>query len=77
MKLALFGLRAAAERYQRPARLGELEISVTPQGTPDLNTARQYADLGVHRLAIQPPSMVGSLMDELIETIADTLIGRV
>jgi hypothetical protein len=43
----------------------------------DLDTARRYADLGVHRLAIQPPTMQGTAMDELIATAGDTLIGRV
>lgn len=48
------GLHAAAERFARPAELGELEISVTPAGplTPDL--VRAYADAGVHRLIVYP-----------------------
>lgn len=29
---ALDGLREASQRYQRPAELGELEISITPRG---------------------------------------------
>jgi len=42
-----------------------------------IDTARRYADLGVHRLAIQPPTMEGSAIDALIETVAETLVGRV
>jgi probable F420-dependent oxidoreductase len=64
-------------RRERPAELGELEITITPPAVPDLDTARSYADLGVHRLAIQPPTMEGTAMDELIATAGDTLIGRV
>jgi probable F420-dependent oxidoreductase len=74
---ALAGLRETAARYGRPAGLGPLEITITPRGTPDVDTARRYADLGVHRLAIQPPTMEGSAMDELITTVGGTLVGRV
>jgi alkanesulfonate monooxygenase SsuD/methylene tetrahydromethanopterin reductase-like flavin-dependent oxidoreductase (luciferase family) len=71
---ALAELRAAASRYQRPAELGELEITVTPRGEVSLDAARQYADLGVHRLAIQPHTMHGSAMDELIARLASEVI---
>ena len=57
--------------------LGELEITITPPGAIDIDTARRYADLGVHRLTVQPHSMDGSAMDDLIATVGDTLIGRV
>jgi alkanesulfonate monooxygenase SsuD/methylene tetrahydromethanopterin reductase-like flavin-dependent oxidoreductase (luciferase family) len=50
----LEGLRQAAARYERPADLGELEISVTPPHTPDRETAERYAELGVHRLILRP-----------------------
>lgn len=74
---ALAGLRDAASRYERPAGLGELEITITPHGTVDLDTARRYADMGVHRLAVQPHTMEGSAMDELITSAGDTLVGRI
>jgi probable F420-dependent oxidoreductase len=74
---ALGELREAAIRHERPPALGPLEITITPPRMPDLDTARRYADLGVHRLAIQPVTMEGSAIDELIETIAETLVGRV
>ena len=74
---ALEDLREMARRHERPAALGELEITITPPGVPDLDTARRYADLGVHRLAIQPHTMEGRAMDELIATAGETLIGRV
>jgi probable F420-dependent oxidoreductase len=74
---ALDDLRESSRRYQRPAELGELEITITPPGVPDLVTAQRYAALGVHRLAIQPHTMDGSAMDDLIATVGETLIGRV
>jgi probable F420-dependent oxidoreductase len=69
-------LRAAAATVPRPAELGELEISITPDHVPDLDTARRYAELGVHRLIVQPPTMDGTAIDDLIDTVSDTLIGR-
>lgn len=75
---ALVSLRQTAHRYERPAELGELEITITPPaGMVDLETARRYADLGVHRLSIQPHTMEGSAMDELIVTVGEKLIGHV
>ena len=74
---ALRELRETADRVERPAGLGELEITITPRGLPDVDTARRYAALGVHRLAIQPHTMDGTAMDELITTIGETLVGRV
>ena len=74
---ALAGLREAGTRHPRPAELGDLEITVTPPGAVDVDTARRYADLGVHRLAVQPLSMEGSAMDELIKSVGETLVGRV
>jgi len=74
---ALRELRETAGRVERPAGLGELEITITPRGFPDVDMARRYAALGVHRLAIQPHTMDGTAMDELITTIGETLVGRV
>ena len=49
------GLAAAAAHVERPAALGELEISVTPRGqiTPELAT--EFAQAGVHRLVLLAP----------------------
>jgi probable F420-dependent oxidoreductase len=74
---ALAGLRETAGRLDRPAGLGELEITITPRETVTLDMARRYADLGVHRLAIAPHTMEGSAIDELMATVGETLIGRV
>ncbi|MFP6641651.1 MAG: LLM class F420-dependent oxidoreductase [Myxococcota bacterium] len=49
---ALRGLEEAAEQVERSADLGTLEISVTPPGPVDADTARRYEDLGVDRLIL-------------------------
>jgi probable F420-dependent oxidoreductase len=56
----LNGLRQAAARYERPAALGPLEVSVTPRPTRggeaiDRASADRFAALGVHRLILMPP----------------------
>lgn len=68
-------LRAVAE--ERPAELGELEITITPPGTPDVDTVRRYADVGVDRLVIQPHTMDGTAIEDLITTMGEKLVGRV
>jgi probable F420-dependent oxidoreductase len=74
---ALAGLRVVAAECDRPAGLGELEVTITPPGPVDLGTARRYADLGVHRLVIPPRSTDGSAIEELIRSVGETLVGRV
>jgi alkanesulfonate monooxygenase SsuD/methylene tetrahydromethanopterin reductase-like flavin-dependent oxidoreductase (luciferase family) len=59
----LDGLRKAAARYERPADLGELEISVTPVLDPDRDAASRFADLGVHRLILRPRPGIASHAD--------------
>jgi probable F420-dependent oxidoreductase len=49
------GLAAAAGRVQRPAELGELEISVTPRGRITRELAAEFAQAGVHRLVLLAP----------------------
>jgi len=46
------GLRETAKRVERPAALGKLEISVTPPGPIDSDTAKRYEDLGVDRIVL-------------------------
>jgi probable F420-dependent oxidoreductase len=71
---SLAGLAAAADQVQRPAELGELEISVTPRGrmTPEL--AAQFAHAGVHRLVVLAPPTLGGpaqTIDTAAAAIAD------
>jgi probable F420-dependent oxidoreductase len=48
------GLKRAMEEHDRPAELGELELSVTPVGEFDERTVEDYAAAGVHRLIVLP-----------------------
>ena len=64
----LAGLREAAQRVERPAALGPLEITVTPPpGVPDRDALARYAELGVQRLVLLP--LVRS-EDELLAFVA-------
>jgi probable F420-dependent oxidoreductase len=53
---AIAGLREATKKYQRPAELGELEITITPPIPVEKSLAEQYSKLGVHRLNLTLPS---------------------
>jgi probable F420-dependent oxidoreductase len=70
-------LTETAKRYERPSALGELEITISPPGPVDLDTARRYADIGVHRLTLRPQHADPDAMDELITTAGETLVGRI
>jgi probable F420-dependent oxidoreductase len=71
-------LREAAERYHRPASLGELEISVAPRVPLDKATAQRFAELGVHRLILIPPwGMDAPALEQWISTVGETLVGQV
>jgi len=73
---ALEGLRDAAQRYHRPAELGRLEISITPRGPINRETAEQFAALGVHRLILAPPHKAGEAeLEKFVVRIGKTLIG--
>ncbi|MDG2471737.1 MAG: LLM class F420-dependent oxidoreductase [Pseudomonadales bacterium] len=50
--MSIKGLKEAALKYERPAELGELEITMTPPGPVDFDTMRRYEDLGVTRLVL-------------------------
>jgi hypothetical protein len=69
--------RPPADTAGRPTCASELEVTITPPGPIDLDTARRYAELGVHRLALQPPTMGGTAIEELIATVGESLAGRV
>ncbi len=66
---ALAGLEEAAKEVERPAEFAPLEISITPPPGLDLEMARRYEDLGVHRLI--PLSLVRS-GDEVVEFVQHT-----
>ena len=68
---ALANLRSAASRYDRPAALGDLEITITPRDPLTVDLVRQYADLGVHRLVVQPTDKTSATMEKLIASTGD------
>ncbi len=71
-------LREDAHRYQRPAWLGELEISVAPGFPLDRDTALRFAELGVHRLILlPPPCMDASAWQQWVKTSGEMLVGQV
>jgi probable F420-dependent oxidoreductase len=75
----LGGLREALGRYERPAQLGSLEISITPgRGAGvDLATAQRFADLGVHRLILMPPPRLdGPGLVRYVEDVGARLVGK-
>jgi alkanesulfonate monooxygenase SsuD/methylene tetrahydromethanopterin reductase-like flavin-dependent oxidoreductase (luciferase family) len=77
----LDGLRAAAARFERPATLGPLEISVTPRPTRggeamDRASADRFAALGIHRLILIPPrSLDVTGLERFVEKTARELRG--
>jgi probable F420-dependent oxidoreductase len=69
------GIRAACIAHGRP--LEEIEVSITPKGELDIDLARRYAELGVHRLILPPR---GRTVDEALRAIAAAereLIGKI
>lgn len=85
-KQCLDGLRAAGQRYSRPDALGTLEISVTPVGRIDPDTAKRYADLGVDRLILLFPPRGNELFSldatetdilDYVTEVGDTIVGKV
>ncbi|MDG2335182.1 MAG: TIGR03619 family F420-dependent LLM class oxidoreductase [Myxococcota bacterium] len=65
-RAALAGLEKAAKENERPAALGKLEISITPPGPVDPDTAKRFEDLGVDRLILMRgmTDMMGKGNDE-------------
>ncbi len=73
----LAGLKKAAQEVNRPMSLGSLDISITPGPTLDLDLAKRYADLGVHRLIPFPRAKTEQVLHDFIKQSADSFIGRV
>jgi probable F420-dependent oxidoreductase len=66
-------LRTVAAECGRPVSLGELEITITPRPPVDLSTVERFEELGVHRLLVQPSSLDGDAVDEVIRGIGRQL----
>lgn len=71
-RACLDGLAAAAARYERPAHLGPLEISVTPRRVPDAEAVAAFEAMGVHRLIpMNPPSFTVDQIVGMVEDLAE------
>jgi probable F420-dependent oxidoreductase len=71
-------IRDLAKTVERPAQLGEMEITITPSESIDLDVARRYADLGVHRLLLWPTNVDGpGELDRYIDMVGSTLVDKV
>ena len=69
-------LRAAGSRYERPAALGDLEISVTPRGPVTTDSLKAYADAGVDRLIVYPlPVDDEADVDRFVAQQAELILG--
>ncbi|HEX5903703.1 MAG TPA: LLM class F420-dependent oxidoreductase [Actinomycetota bacterium] len=66
-------LRETASRVPRGEGLGPLEITITPPGDVDLETAARYAALGVDRLNLMLPWEPGRL-DNFFERVVQPLV---
>jgi probable F420-dependent oxidoreductase len=70
--------RTAADRYQRPDSLGELEISIAPRIPVNKETAQRFAHLGVHRLIfIPPPGKDVAALVSWVATLGETIVGQI
>ena len=64
------GLEQAAADVDRPAELGELELTITPPAGPvDADTVDEYRQLGVARLVLLPRARD---VDSIIQFVTDT-----
>lgn len=69
-------LGEAATRFDRPAELGELEISITPPGPLSADLVQAYADAGVHRLIVYPIGATDEVaVDRYVAEHADLVLG--
>jgi len=66
-------LRETASRVPRGEGLGPLEITITPPGDVDVETAARYAALGVDRLNLMLPWESGRL-DSFFERVVQPLV---
>jgi alkanesulfonate monooxygenase SsuD/methylene tetrahydromethanopterin reductase-like flavin-dependent oxidoreductase (luciferase family) len=68
-------LRETASRVPRGEGLGSLEITITPPGDVDVETAARYAALGVHRLNLMLPWGAGrDDVDGFFERVMQPLV---
>ena len=77
---ALKSLEEAASQVERAAELGALEITITPPGPVDPDTAKRFEDLGVHRLVLMRsfedmgPRADGEAKDRVMQFLEETAV---
>lgn len=71
---AMQGLQAAAEQYERPESLGELEISITPSTALTVELVQKYQELGVSRLVLLQSGKTEEALLGFVEKTATTYI---
>lgn len=67
--------QAALKQSERPAKLGELEISVTPRILLTRSIVQQFADLGVQQLIVMPPTRLSvSQLEDFVTRMGESVI---
>ncbi len=74
-KKCVDGVRAACAKTGR--KFEEIEISITPRGPVDLDTAKRYDDLGVHRLILLQRAQDEAGILKQVSQVEHDLIGKV
>jgi probable F420-dependent oxidoreductase len=75
-ELALEGLRAAEQRFERSPALGRLEVTVTQPGAIDSDTVQRYAALGVDRLVLMNPGRNEGDLVAFVEKAGNELVAK-
>jgi probable F420-dependent oxidoreductase len=73
-KKCVDGVRAACAKAGR--KFDDIEISITPRGAVDLDTAKRYADLGVHRLILLQRAQDEAGILRQVSQVEHDLIGK-
>lgn len=71
---AISGLQLAAEKYERPANLGSLEISITPRGRTSRDHVQKWTEMGVSRLILLQPGRDQDALVDQVKSVAEELI---
>ena len=70
---AIAGLKSAAEKYERPKNLGELEISITPRTKTSKSDVEKWSEMGVSRLILLQPGRDRDSLLSFVKSTADEL----
>jgi hypothetical protein len=70
---AIAGLQEAADQYERPTELGDLEISITPLGRTSPAGVEKWSEMGVSRLILLQPGHDQSSLVGYVNDVANEL----